>query len=80
MDHLFGANYDSLSQHIAALKAEGYDDVSLLRDATVGDLEELGIHRVHAEEIIQCAKPVISLHTLATPFCNWCRCALRCSA
>ena len=72
MDHLFGANYDSLSQHIAVLKAEGYDDVSLLRDATAGDLEELGIHRVHAEEIIRCAKPSISLRTIATPFCNRC--------
>jgi tetratricopeptide (TPR) repeat protein len=52
MEHLFGASYDSLTQHIPVLKEEGYDDVSLLRDATVGDLEDLGIHRVHAEEII----------------------------
>ena len=55
MEHLFGASYDSLTQHIPVLKEEGYDDVSLLRDATVGDLEDLGIHRVHAEEIIGCA-------------------------
>jgi hypothetical protein len=53
MDFLFGEDYDSLSQHISVLKDEGYDDVSLLRDATVGDLEELGIHRVHAEEIVR---------------------------
>lgn len=56
MDDLFGANYDSLSKHIPVLKDEGYDDVSLLRDATTGDLEELGIHRVHAEEIVRCAQ------------------------
>ena len=53
MDFLFGENYDSLSQHISALKDAGYDDVSLLRDATVGELEELGIHRVHADEIVR---------------------------
>eukprot|EP01043_Picozoa_sp_COSAG02_P016279 COSAG02_NODE_713_length_18120_cov_27.173409_3_plen_494_part_00 len=53
MDFLFGEDYDSLSKHISTLKDEGYDDVSLLRDATVGDLEELGIHRVHAEEIVR---------------------------
>lgn len=59
MDYLFGSTYNSLTQHITVLQAEGYDDTGLLRDAEVVDLEELGIHKVHATEIIDRVKAAV---------------------
>lgn len=53
---LWGRNFNRLSRHYSALEEGGYDDLSVLIDATVSDLEEIDIPAAHGSKIIQLVK------------------------
>ena len=53
LDNFFGAGYNRLSRHAAAMAAEGWDRLSTLLRAESSDLQELGIPARHAQMILE---------------------------